>query len=409
MIRETLVPRPDWPERALDVGFTYHQSNPGRDPALPATHWDESACYRFTLAQVERIEAATAELHRLCLKAVDHVVTREPELMDLFIIPEAYRAYVARSWKRRDPYWMGRFDLGYDPATDAVKLLEYNADTPTMVIESAVFQWFWMEAVKPGTDQFNSLHDRLIERLREVVARPVAQADGTLYFATLPLTQEECRDATQVWSDEEFQHGVYFRDLATQAGIRSEWISVHDIGYEAARGFVDLRGRPIRFLHKLYPWEWMAAEAFGAYPPQDRTAFLEPPWKMLLSNKAILAVLWKLFPGHPNLLPAYMAGDVGADAAKQLGPDLIAKPILAREGANIRLVNGGRTVEETPGSYGGTPVVHQKAMDLPTFDGNSVVVCSWVVGEQPAGMILREARSRIVTNESRVVPHYFKD
>lgn len=407
MIRETLIPRPDWPARAIEVGFTYHQANPDRDPGLGAAHWDESTCYRFTLAQVEEIEAASAELHRLCLLAVDHVVNRDPGLMDLFMIPDAYRGYVARSWNRRDPDWMGRFDLGYDPAAKAVKLLEYNADTPTMVVESAVFQWYWMEAVKPGADQFNSLHDKLILRLRDVAAASAAKSGEPLYFATLPATREECRDDSQAWSDEEYQHGLYFRDLALQAGVEARWISLHDIGHDAAKGFVDLGERPIRFLHKLYPWEWMAADAFGAYAPDDRTRFVEPPWKMLLSNKALLAVLWKLFPGHPNLLPAHLAGYGGPEAASELGPRYFAKPILSREGSNIRLVEHGAVVEETAGTYSASPVVFQRAMPLPDFDGNTVTVCSWMAGGEPAGMILREGGSRIVTGDSRIVPHYF--
>ena len=400
MHRETLQPRPDWAQKAIDLGFVYHQANPDRDPSLGATQWDESVCYRFTLAEVERIEAASEALHDLCLKAVDHIVNREPALMRHFRIPEAFQPYIRTSWNRQDPYWMGRFDLGYDPASGAVKLLEYNADTPTMVIESAVFQWFWMQEVRPGTDQFNSLHEKLLERLRTTVA-PLVNARGeTLYVATLPGTEAECV-GNQSWSDEEYQHGVYFRDLATQAGIATAWISIHEIGYNARHGFVDRAERPIRLLHKLYPWEWLAAESFGAYIPQDRTGFMEPVWKMLLSNKAILAVLWQLFPDHPNLLPAFF------EPNPALGPSYIVKPILAREGANIALMRDGVVVEKTPGTYGSPARVYQQAMDMPTFDGNTVVVCSWMVGEEPAGMILREAQARIVTDNSRVIPHYF--
>jgi glutathionylspermidine synthase len=400
MHRETLKPRPDWPQKAVDLGFVYHQANPDRDPALGATQWDESVCYRFTLAQVEQIEAASEALHDLCLKAVDHIVNREPALMHRFQIPASFHAYIQASWNRRDPYWMGRFDLGYDPLSGAVKLLEYNADTPTMVIESAVFQWFWMQEVRPGRDQFNSLHEKLLDRLRTTVAPLINAVGETLYIATLPGTEAACV-GNQSWSDEEYQHGLYFRDLATQAGIPSAWISIHEIGYNGRDGFVDHTERPIRFLHKLYPWEWMAAEKFGAHIPEDRTGFIEPVWKMLLSNKAILAVLWQLFPDHPNLLPAFFEPDTA------LGPSYIVKPLLAREGANIALMRNGVVVEKTPGTYGSPARVYQQAMDLPSFDGNTVVVCSWIVGAEPAGMILREAQARIVTDDSRVIPHYF--
>jgi glutathionylspermidine synthase len=33
--------------------------------------------------------------------------------------------------------------------------------------------------------------------------------------------------------------------------------------------------------------------------------FIEPIWKLILGNKALLPLLWEMFPNHPNLLPAY--------------------------------------------------------------------------------------------------------
>ncbi len=398
MIRETLTPRADWQNQAEAVGFTYHRTGLAPDKDVPSIYWDEAVCYRFTLSEVEAIEAATQDLHALCLEAVEHVVNRQPDLIHLFGIDPRFHDLIRASWRRRDPYWMGRFDLGYDPRTRAIKLLEYNADTPTMVIETAVFQWFWMEQVKAGADQFNSLHDKLLERLKGTIGPRILPTGEPLTFATLPFKAET---PEQVWSDEEFQHGVYFRDLAMQAGIPTRWISIYDIGYRADRGFVDAEDRPIRFLHKLYPWEWMLKEPFALHLLEDRTGFIEPFWKMLLSNKAILAVLWRLFPDHPNLLPTYLTEDARLDG------NFVAKPILAREGANIRYVRGHETLAQTPGTYAASPMVYQQAMDLPTFDGQSVVVCSWSVGEDAAGMILRESRERIVTNDSRVVPHYF--
>lgn len=400
MIRETLRPRPDWRAKADAVGFTYHRDRIEKAINGPPIYWDESVCYRFTLTQVEAIEAATETLHDLCLKAVEHIVEREPALMHTFGIAPEYHALIAASWRRRDPYWMGRFDLGYDPETGAVKMLEYNCDTPTMAIETAVFQWYWMEQVKTGTDQFNSLHDRLLDRMAETIAPRIKATGQPLYVATLPLSQRDCAPG-QVWSDEEYQHGVYFQDLAQQAGLETRWISIYDIGYRPDRGLVDLADRPIRFLHKLYPWEWMLQEPFGRHVIEDRTGFIEPIWKMLLANKAMLAVLWRLFPDHPNLLASYLEAD------RRLDGNYVAKPTLSREGANIRLMRDSRLIEETPGTYGDAPVVYQQAMDLPRFDGQTALVCSWTVGENAAGMILREAPDRIITGASRVVPHYF--
>src|SRR5437868_5064354 len=62
--------------------------------------------------------------------------------------------------------------------------------------------------------------------------------------------------------------------------------------------------RPMRHVFKLYPWEWRIGEQFGPNLVRGTTTWLEAPWKMLLSNKAILVILYQLFPECPYLLPA---------------------------------------------------------------------------------------------------------
>jgi glutathionylspermidine synthase len=390
MHRELVAPRPDWMGRVEEVGFTYHSA--GKPPVgeYPGVFWDESVCYRFSLDEVEAIEAATEELHRICLKAVDHVCAN-PHLMDNFGIPKAFQPYIVKSWKRRDPYIKGRFDLAFDPKTKAVKMLEYNADTPTLAIETSVVQWFWMEEVKSGADQFNSLHEKLIERYREIAAKLPPGAAVT--FSGLDQFEEEK------------QHVRYFQDLAQQAGVQTVNCPVQQIGWDSARKrFVDLEERVINFLSPLYPWEWLVEEEFGSHLLDDRVGMLEPVWKMILSNKAILALLWHLNPGHPNLLAAYLEDDNPLVKAGRY----IAKPILAREGNNISLVRPGEPTIETPGPYESRKV-YQEVAPLPSFDGKHVVIGSWVVGEQAAGMILREGDGPVVVSNSRVVPHYFVD
>ena len=86
------------------------------------------------------------------------------------------------------------------------------------------------------------------------------------------------------------------------------------------------------------------------------TAWIEPIWKMLWSNKAILPILWSLFPGHPNLLEASWHPLVG---------DKARKPLLAREGANVALIRNGQTIAEAPGDYGAEGHVYQRLFELP--------------------------------------------
>ncbi len=391
MRRVSVEPRPDWIERVEAIGFTYHSF--GRTPAEEAgLYWFEGAAYAFDAAEVDAIEAATNELHRLCLAAVDFAATK-PEEMERFGISAEWMPHVTKSWARQDPHLMGRFDLAFDPSSGAVKMLEYNADTPTLAIETGLVQWFWKEDRFPAADQFNSFHEKLLARFSEIKRRwskPGRPGDPVLlHFAAFDTEPEE------------MQHSRYFQDVAQQAGFAVEFVPIPQIGWDsAARRFVGARGEPIRFLHKLYPWEWMATDRFGPMVLENSPAVIEPPWKMLLSNKALLPLLWRLFPEHPNLLPASF------DRRDMTG-DHVAKPILAREGANMELVRAGRETIRTDGSYGATPMVYQQVAPLPVFDGHHVVIGAWVVGDEAAGMIVREAEGPIVVNTSRVVPHYF--
>ena len=124
--------------------------------------------------------------------------------------------------------------------------------------------------------------------------------------------------------------------------------------------------------------------------------WIEPIWKMLWANKALLAVLWELYPNHANLLPAYFDGP--RDLTRY-----VKKPKMAREGANITYV--GDTRIETGGDYGEEGFVYQALAPVPVFDGNYAVVGSWVVDGVACGMGIRESDGPITDNQSRFVPH----
>ncbi|MGA2126559.1 MAG: glutathionylspermidine synthase family protein, partial [Xanthobacteraceae bacterium] len=166
--------------------------------------------------------------------------------------------------------------------------------------------------------------------------------------------------------------------------------------------FVDLAGRPIDLLFKLYPWEWMLREPFGERLPGAATQFVEPPWKAILSNKGILPLLWEMFPRHPNLLPAWFEGD---PAAASLGTSYVRKPLYSREGANVEIVAGGSVVDADGGPYGAEGFIRQAVAGMPHPGGNYAVVGSWIAAGKPCGLSLREDSGPITKNTSRFVPH----
>src|SRR5262245_4394853 len=153
MQRYTITPRDNWQATVESQGFHFHTTDEG-------PYWDESACYSFASDEIDAIEKATYALNDMCLKAVEHVVNSD--MWETFRIPPFYRDWLKKSWDTEERTIYGRFDLAYTPGSEP-KLLEYNADTPTALLEAAVIQWYWLQDTKLGKDQFNGIHEKLID------------------------------------------------------------------------------------------------------------------------------------------------------------------------------------------------------------------------------------------------------
>ncbi|HEY0638821.1 MAG TPA: glutathionylspermidine synthase family protein [Pseudonocardiaceae bacterium] len=383
MRREHSTPRPDWQRRVTEQGLVF--GTPARGTGgVERPYWDESVHYVFELDEVLSLEADVELLASMCLDAVDMVVTAERYRE--FGIPEWVGPAIKESWRRSDPHLYGRFDLRYDGGGPA-KLLEYNADTPTSLIEAAVVQWHWLQDTHPGDDQWNSVHEKLVERWGQIADRLPA---GEVHFTW------SAADPT----GEDHVTAAYLQETAAEAGLNTVGLAIEEIGWDdTLRRFVDLEEVAMSCVAKLYPWEWIVDDPFGRHAVETLpgTLWIEPLWKMILSNKALLAVLWEMYPGHPNLLPAFI-DDPG------FLTEYVRKPRLGREGANIRIVAPGME-HETGGTYGAEGFVYQLFDPLPEFDGFRPALGAWVVGDHSAGLGIRETVGLVTDDGAAFVPH----
>ncbi|MBC7650873.1 MAG: glutathionylspermidine synthase family protein [Deinococcales bacterium] len=373
MQRNTTTPRNNWQTEVEKLGFGFHTTD--------VPYWDESAYYSFTMDEILLIEKATTDVWDKCLGAVQHII--DNNLYSQFGIPEPFINYIKKSWEEDQPAIYGRFDFCYK--NGQLKMLEFNADTPTSLYEAGIVQWFWLQDFDKNKDQFNSIHEKLIAYWKYL--KPYLNP-GTVHFTCLKETLEDLTNTE------------YMRDCAIQADIDTKLVFIDDIGWdEDLKIFRDLEDLPVKNIFKLYPWEWLTTDEFGKHILDDtnRTLWIEPSWKMLLSNKAILPILWQLYPDCAYLLPAYF--DEG-----QL-TNYVKKPILSREGANVELVQNYSTLQKTEGQYGKEGYIYQKLCTLPEFDGNYPVIGSWIIGQAAAGIGIREAKTLITDNASRFVPH----
>lgn len=384
MRRRSIMPRENWREIAERHGFYFHHVN-------GALYWDESAYYEFSLRQIEDdLEGPAQEIHEMCLDLADEA-SRDSAIMEALKIPEKFWEKIRQSWLSHEFSLYGRFDFSYGGAGPA-KLLEYNADTPTSVYEAAFFQWQWLEdgiasgALPKNADQFNSIQEHLCAALKKLGDN----LPFPLHFACVKSTEED-RATVE-----------YLMDCAVQAGLRVRFVYMEDIGLDSAGKFFDLENAPISALFKLYPWEYIWEDSFGEALLQSGARLVEPAWKMLLSNKGILPLLWERHKGHPNLLPASFSA---RDFSKG---QYVKKPLLGREGANVTAVDDAGSLS-TEGEYGKEGFIWQQYHRLPRFSGGYPVCGVWIANGEACGLGIREDDSPITRDTSRFIPHVILD
>ncbi|ASP37779.1 hypothetical protein CHH28_03410 [Bacterioplanes sanyensis] len=389
MFRRPIAERPDWQQRAHEFGFHFHTMYGER-------YWDESAYYQFSLQQIERdLETPTEDIHAMCLEVVDKVVNDE-ELLRRFAIPASQWEVVRHSWLQREPSLYSRLDFAYDGQSPA-KLYENNADTPTSLYETGFWQWLWLEdqadkgLLPRQADQFNSLQEKLVQRFRQLLELQRQQDASPILHVSCCKDTAEDRGTVQ-----------YLQDCASEAGIDTRFVFIEDVGRDAEGRLTDLDDHIIEWWFKLYPWEFMVREPYAPLIADSGVRFLEPAWKSVLSNKALLPLLWQMFPNHPNLLPAYFE-----DQLEQVPNDtaLVKKPIYSREGANISLLSERGETEFSSGPYGEEGFVYQQAHMLPKFGPFHTLIGSWLINDQAAGISIREDNGPITQDLSRFLPH----
>ncbi|RPE71604.1 glutathionylspermidine synthase [Pacificibacter maritimus] len=403
-----LPERPNWRDQATELGFTFADMH--GEP-----YWDETTAYQFSLRQIEEdIEDPATELHAMCRDAVDQIVKSE-ELLEKLGIPNAHFDLIRNSWAQGAPELYGRFDLAYDGSGPA-KMLEYNADTPTSLFESASYQWTWLEdqlrlgVLRAGDDQFNGIHEALVTRFAQVF-----ESGMDVHFTAAQGNAEDYATVEMLgWA-------------AREAGLGAHYFDLEKLGVSQDGQFIDDQDRVIGTLFKLYPWEDMLEDEFAKHIQTSECDFIEPAWKAVLSNKGILPVLWSMFENHPNLLPAFFKSDIDqalqgtggaspavadlfARAQDQLTKAHVCKPIFSREGASISIFEGGGVTDKSSNSdYARHPQIVQAYQPLPEFDGFRPVIGAWMVGTACAGMSIREDKSRITQDLSRFKPHFIRD
>lgn len=365
MERKYISPRPEYQKTIEALGFDFHQD-----------YWLEDAYYRFSEAEIRELEKATRECYQMYCEAAEACL-KDDKKLDRLCIPADIREMIRRSWDDDDLSLYGRFDFAL--VNGVPKLLEFNADTPTSLLEAALIQWQWKEEKFPDADQFNSIQEALVQSWRDI--HQIYRCDR-YYFASI----SDCREDNTTLA--------YLIYTAGLAGLEIHELDIRDIRHIEDSLYAP-DNSPINCMFKLYPWETMFEENLEGCT--TGMCWIEPLWKALMSNKALLPILYEMFPRSPYILQAY--------AEPGHLRSYCRKPVFSREGANVELVKNGCILASSGGEYGKEGYVYQDLVEMRSYSMMYPVIGSWVIGGEPAGIGIRETSSLITDNMSRFVPH----
>ena len=298
------------------MGFSWHKDGDGeyvvRDKFI-----------ELSSAEAEAYERAVNTLYAMYEKGAEYVI--ENKLFDALDIPGSLVEQICYSWENeRSNHLYGRFDLsgGIDGAP--IKLIEFNADTPTLLLESTVIQYMMLaynETLKG--EQFNKIYDAVSQKFLKI-AKSKKGLYSTFLFSSVEGIEEE-RVTVEL-----------LQNMAKDASLATEFRYLEaceeKMGYD--------------FWFKLYPWEDMPH--FQATP---NTSMLNPAYTLLYQSKGMLAILYKLFPDSPYLLKS---------SFEPIEEKYVKKRMFGREGANIDIVEQGRVVKSTDGIYDSYKAIYQE-------------------------------------------------
>lgn len=375
-----LTPNDNWQQKCEDLGFYFH--------SIDGRYWIEDYAMEFSLKDIKKLEKAGNELQAMCIDLAADIVKKGDLTrynLDSYLYPQ-----IEESWNKKEFHLYGRFDISYNGKGEP-KLLEYNADTPTSLLESGSVQANWCKDHK--FNQFNNLNDDLVKRWEE----------WKIYNGS---DTKEIHLACDSRSQEEWCNLEYLRETASQANIKSHFLTLDEIKWDHEKqNFMDMNNRKIETLFKLYPWEFLVRDTFYPHIANSGMQVLEPMWKMLLSTKSILPLLWEKYPNHPNLLPAFFE----EEKIQALGKNYVKKPMYSREGENVEIYDKRKIVDTQSGSYGYEGFIYQQRKDVACFDNRYSMIGLWIIGNKASGIGIREDVSIITKDTSWFIPHYIKD
>ena len=376
------------------IGFIWH------------TDSDNSSYVSDEIVVISEDEAnafyeATNELYDMFAEAGQYVI--DNDLFHEINIPFNLVEMIKESWEN-DVHWhlYSRFDLAGGIDGKPIKMIEFNADTPTSLFETAIIQWAILKA--DGLDeasQFNNIYDALKDNFKRIITLDTDVEKFEEYYANLGW---KILFSSISSSSEDINTTKLLEHIANEAGFNTDFEFIENVQFSDDGIFKDEES--FEFWFKLIPWENIAIEEselaliLTEIIKEKKAIIFNPAYTLMFQSKGFMKILWDLYPNHPLLLETSFEP---LENKKQ-----VEKRCFGREGANTKIINSDGSIDvETSGDYEGHKAIYQEYVELPTDkDGNSYQAGVFFAYEA-CGLGFRKG-SKILNNMSKFVGHIVK-
>jgi len=372
------------------IGFFWHT-----DP--DETAYVASEIVDITPNEADAYYEAVNELYEMFVEAGEYVI--ENDLLHEIGIPFNLIDAVKMSWDN-DVNWhlYGRFDLAGGVDGKPIKLIEFNADTPTALFETAILQWAILKYNNmEETHQFNDVYEAIRDNFKRVIVLDGDINDFEQNYEGWKILFSSVKD-----NEEEESTVKLLQTIAEDAGFVTEFAYMEDVEFDANEG-VFYNNINYEYWFKLFPWEDIAIEEsdlarlMTQIMDNQKAIFLNPAYTLMFQSKAFMKILWDLYPNHPLLL------ETSFEPLKGIAQ--VEKKIFGREGANTIIVDKNeKIIEERDGEYGEFPSIFQEYVELPKDSKGDSYQAGVFFAYEGCGLGFRRG-GLILDNYSKFVGH----
>ncbi|MBZ7967259.1 glutathionylspermidine synthase family protein [Campylobacter sp. RM9756] len=374
-----------------NIGFSWHTDEDGSDYIS-----DTLVCVKENEANA--YYEASNELYDMFIAAAQNVI--DNDRFDELGIPFNLVEAIKMSWEN-DVHWhlYGRFDFAGGLDGKPIKLLEFNADTPTALFESAILQWAILKQNNMDENhQFNNIYECLMENFKRLITLD----DDTSLFQNYYQGWKILFSSIAGNKEEEITTKL-LAYIANEAGFETNFSYVDEVEFSDEGIFKD--GINYEYWFKLIPWEDIAIEEgdlamlLMQIMRNQKAIILNPAYTLIFQSKGIMKILYELYPNHPLLLET--------KDQPLTGKTYVKKPVFGREGANISIVKGEQILKENEGPYVNNKFIYQEYVELNSYE-NEFYQAGVFFAYEGCGLGFRKG-GMILDNSSKFVGHIIKE